>query len=417
MTHDCVWKPICQEYSILSTDAVLHRENNSSNSNSPPHIYFDIFKRSLTSTKNWKLFQSKRYELHFNKGPILSLLVADLTRVFSGDIDGSVHVWNALSNQYVTSLNAHRKHVSCLTCHNHLLASGSSDTTIAIHHIFTFEQINILRGHEGPVTSLVFIPTRTNKSNNNVVLLASGSTDRTIRIWDITNNTCLRILHGQENTIMSLAFSASIPLKYCHSEADSSSVKNNMAGYIISGSNDRNIFVWDLKTSVYHDTPQVINSIMNTNGPVTAMAVYDELSTVGPSQAFITNNTITARPKTMLSGRKPIDIPPFVIFAGLADATTSLYSIPGLEKTYIETPNVHRATIWSITVATLHSKIITTSGDRTAMIWDLKSPKNCTTLGGFDSAVVASATSPKEEILCFGTEKGTIVVFDLQEFY
>ncbi|CEP08254.1 hypothetical protein [Parasitella parasitica] len=270
-------------------------------------------RRSVTATRNWKVFQSKRYELHYNKGPILCLLVAHLTRVFSGDVDGLIHVWDAQSNQYVTSLNAHKKHVSCLTRHNHLLASGSSDTTIAIHHIITFEQSNVLEGHEGPITCLVFAPSTTSDSEG---LLISGSTDRTIRIWNIVDNTCLRILHGQENTIISLAFCASIPLEYCQSEADTWSVKNNKAGYIISGSSDRNIFVWDLKSSILEDTPQVINSIMGTNGPVTAMAVYDEARATAPSSQSIPHLTA----KTLMK------IPPFVIYAGMQDATIALYS-------------------------------------------------------------------------------------------
>lgn len=412
ITHDCTWKLICQEYGIIATDAVTDLDKNKPK-------YFDIFKQNLTLTKNWKLFQSKRYELHFNKGPILSLLIAHLTRVFSGDIDGTIHVWNAQSNQYVTSISAHKKHVSCLTHHKNMLASGSSDTTIVLHNIITLEKTNTLQGHEGPVTSLVFAPTpttttATTKNSKKQVFLISGSTDRTIRIWDTTKNTCIRILHGQENTIISLAYCASVPLKYCQAELDSSPVRNNTAGYIISGSSDRNVFVWDLKNSIQDDAPQVINTIMGTNGPVTAMAVYDE------SEAMAMTNVLqTTKPKTseFLCARRSIDIPPFVVYAGLTDATISLYSIPGLEKTYIETPNVHRGTIWSITTATLHSKIITTSGDRTAMVWDLKSPKKCTTLGGFDSAVVASTVSSQEEILCFGTERGTIVVFDLREFH
>ncbi|GAN02852.1 conserved hypothetical protein [Mucor ambiguus] len=415
ITHDCIWKPICQDYGILAAthtstatamaDATVSNQESSSSSTLS---FFNTFKRSLTTSRNWKIFQSKRYELHLSKGPILSLLVADVTRVFSGDLDGSIHVWNAQSNEYVTTLKAHTKHVACLAHHQDVLASGSSDMTIAIHNMYSFEKLHILRGHVGPVTSLVF----TSKATQNEALLISGSTDRTIRIWDTKKETCLRILHGQENTIISLAFSASIPHEYCQSEADASSVRSNKAGYIISGSSDRNVFVWDLKKSILDDSPQVINSIMGTNGPVTAMAVYDESAHNTPTPA---GTTIANSP--YLLARQPIHIPPFIIYASMSDATISLYSIPGLEKTYIEAPNIHRGTIWSITAVPLHSKLITTSGDRTAMIWDLKSPKKCTTLGGFDSTVVSSAVSPQEEILCFGTEKGTLIVFDLQEFH
>jgi WD40 repeat protein len=147
---------------------------------------------------------------------------------------------------------------------------------------------------------------------------------------------------------------------------------------------------------------------MNANGPISALSVYDE------SSANSTKNISTSLNKYTFA-RQPINIPTFVVYAGITDVTVTIYSLPGFEKTFVETPNIHRSTIWSISSAVIHSKLVTTSGDRTAIVWDLKSPKTSVTLAGFDSAVVSSAISPQEDFLCFGTEKGTIIVFDMME--
>ncbi|KAI7902536.1 WD40-repeat-containing domain protein [Cokeromyces recurvatus] len=396
--HDSVWRPICKEYSIIPDD-----DSSVFNWNTNIPIYYDLFRRSLTMAKTWKTLQCKRTELKYHKGPVLSMLITHLTRIFTGDIDGKIHVWNAEEQVYVKSIQAHTSHVSCLASHEQALASGSSDKTICIHDIKDFRHILTLRGHEGPVTALAY----STHINGHFVPLISGSVDRTIRIWDSQRGICLKILHGQENTISSLTYCPSFPLQFCQSDIEYISVKENKAGYIVSGSSDHNIYLWDLKTSLINDVPEVISTIMETNGPITAMAVYDE------------NTTECSKNKTIneyISARHPINIPPFVVYASVWDTTISVFSLPGLERTYVEAPNRHHGAIWSISVATIHSKILTTSGDRTAVMWDLKSPKKSITLSGFDSAVVSSAVSPQEEIICFGTEMGTIILLDLQEF-
>jgi hypothetical protein len=351
-------------------------------------------------TKHWKTMKCKRIELKYHTGPVLCILIANPTRMFTGDIDGKIHVWNAQNEEYITYIQAHKSHVSCLANINRYLASGSSDKTITIYDISTFKRISVLNGHEGPVTTLAY------KSNDSNILF-SGSTDRTIRIWDIERNTNIRILHGQENTISTIIYCSNFPTLYCQSDIELNSIKKNKAGYIISGSSDRNIYLWDLKISITKDEPEVLNTIMETNGPITALSVYNESLTTNTMSTTTTNEYICAR--------LPINIPTFIVFAAITDTTILLYSLPGFEKTFVETPNIHKSTIWSISTAIIHSKLVTTSGDRTAIVWDLKSPKTSITLAGFDSAVVSSAISPQEELLCFGTEKGTIVLFDLME--
>ncbi|RCH93434.1 SCF ubiquitin ligase complex subunit cdc4 [Rhizopus stolonifer] len=391
-THDIIWRRFCVEYKMIDNDSTVSYTDQS--------LYYSLFRRSMTMTKTWKTLDCKRVEMRYHTGPVLCMLIAHVTRIFTGDIDGKIHVWDTQSQKHCF-IQAHKSHVSCLVDNGQMIASGSADTTIQIHHLINLTHAAQLVGHEGPVTALAYT------NNYEEHILISGSIDRTIRLWDTRHGTCLRILHGQENTINSIVYCPRFSLRFCQSEQETRTVQTNKAGYIVSSSSDQSVFVWDLKTSLVNDIPEVIGSIMDTNGPVSAMAVYDEFLGEEAEEQTINEYTVA---------RRPIHIPTFVAYAGQADTGISIFSLPGLEKTYVEAPNVHRGTIWSISAATIHSKLITTSGDRTAIMWDLKSTKRSLTLGGFDSAVVSSAVSPQEEFLCFGTEKGCIVLFDLQEF-
>jgi WD40 repeat protein len=379
-THDSLWRDICINYSIIPSNVIFAWNNTIP-------AYHNLFQRCLTMTRNWTTMKCRRIELKYHLGPVLCILIANSTRIFTGDIDGKIHIWNAHDNLYVSYIQAHSSHVSCLANSARYLASGSSDNTIVIHDMMTLEAIMTIVGHEGPVTSLTF-------SKKDDHLLFSGSTDRTIRIWDLKTSKCIRILHGQENTITSLLYCLEFPSSYCQAAMEINSVEKNKAGYIVSGSSDRNIFIWDLKVSARTDEPTVINTIMETNGPISALAIYNESTTT------CQKNIVAKSTNEYICSRLPINIPTFIAFAAISDKTISIYSLPGFEKTFVETPNIHRSTIWSISTAVIHSKLVTTSGDRTAIIWDLKSPKTSLTLAGFDSAVISSAISPQEEILC-----------------
>jgi periodic tryptophan protein 2 len=60
-----------------------------------------------------------------------------------------------------------------------IVCAGSKDTfQVYVWSLRTGRLLDVLAGHEGPVTSLAFAP-------NNAPLLASGSWDKTIRTWDV----------------------------------------------------------------------------------------------------------------------------------------------------------------------------------------------------------------------------------------
>lgn len=323
--------------------------------------------------------------------------------IASGDVEGTIHLWNARRGQYLQALRPHKSHVACLATNGNILVSGSSDCTIAVHSLTNLAYIGHLEGHEGPVTALAL----GDRSTAYEGILFSGSVDASIRVWDTRTGNCIKILHGHVNTINSLIYVPPLAQSDAESEEEKVMAASNEAGWLISGSSDRTIYQWDLKKSL-KDSPEVKQFVTEVHGPVASMALYSEWQDDSTALGIPENAYIRAR--------SPLKIPPFIVCSAQYDSNITLWSLPALEPTYIESPIKHTNTIWDIATAPIHSKIITVSGDKTAQVWDLKSPRNVHILEGFDSAAVTCKLSQQEDLLCIGTETGSIYVFNFYDF-
>ena len=133
---------------------------------------------------------------------------------------------NGVCAQHV--LRGHTGKVECLAYANEFLFSGSQDKTIRVWHNRTL--IRVLSGHKDGITS-IFYPNGHKDAVTSLVyadeLLCSGSADKTIKVWDIKTGDCLRTLEGHEGAIT------------CLVDAD---------GLLCSGSADNKIKVWDKDT-------------------------------------------------------------------------------------------------------------------------------------------------------------------------
>jgi F-box/WD-40 domain protein MET30 len=114
------------------------------------------------------------------------------------------------------TFRGHTNGVMCLQFNDHVLATGSYDSTIKIWDVDTEQEIRTLRGHSRGVRALQFDDTK----------LISGSLDHTIKVWNWRTGDCLRTLTGHTGGVLSLNFCGRI---------------------LASGSVDGTIRIWDFE--------------------------------------------------------------------------------------------------------------------------------------------------------------------------
>eukprot|EP00467_Chlorarachnion_reptans_P008357 CAMPEP_0114522652 /NCGR_PEP_ID=MMETSP0109-20121206/20854_1 /TAXON_ID=29199 /ORGANISM="Chlorarachnion reptans, Strain CCCM449" /LENGTH=469 /DNA_ID=CAMNT_0001703879 /DNA_START=45 /DNA_END=1455 /DNA_ORIENTATION=- len=110
------------------------------------------------------------------------------THLAVGTTSKDVQIWDVSQQKKMRSMKGHRARVGSLAWNNHILSSGSRDSTIfnhdvrvANHHIHTYT------GHEQEICGLEWSPDGTQ--------LASGGNDNMCNIWNMTDATAVHTFH------------------------------------------------------------------------------------------------------------------------------------------------------------------------------------------------------------------------------
>lgn len=99
------------------------------------------------------------------------------THLAVGTAMASTQLWDAEGMRQIRAMNGHSDRVSCLAWNDHLLSSGSKDTTIVHHDVRVRDHaVATLAGHEQEVCGLAWSPEGH--------ALASGGNDNKLMIWD-----------------------------------------------------------------------------------------------------------------------------------------------------------------------------------------------------------------------------------------
>ncbi|CAG8717400.1 16607_t:CDS:1, partial [Dentiscutata erythropus] len=223
-------------------------------------FFYQLYKYHFIVQNNWnkKLFTQDLILGH--KESITCIVGSELSNIFySGSFDRTINVWDISSKTCLKTLEGHHSAaIQCLALAQSTLASGSWDKSIIVYDIT--KDYDIKRkflGHAAGIISL--------EISSNETLLFSGSVDKTIRIWNIDTGDCLHRLYGHDGTVGTLTL---VPQPSTDGQDD--------LYWLVSGSNDTNIFVWDLD-QLCSKKPQIIKRLEGHTRAITCLAWHKDI--------------------------------------------------------------------------------------------------------------------------------------------
>jgi len=134
--------------------------------------------------------------------PVNSIAVSpDGQRILIGANDETVRLWDSSRNEVVRQFQGHSFLVLCVgfSADGKRAVSSSADRTVRVWDVQSGDEIAVLSGHNGRVNSAVL--------NEDGQFVLSGSDDGTVRYWDVANATELECYVGHWGPVRSVAMS------------------------------------------------------------------------------------------------------------------------------------------------------------------------------------------------------------------
>ncbi|KAJ3163633.1 Transducin (beta)-like 3 [Geranomyces michiganensis] len=173
-----------------------------------------------------------RYTFQAHDKDIQSLAVAPNDKVFaSGALDKTAKLWSMEDGRLLGVFKGHRRGIWCVQFSpvDQILATSSTDKTIKLWNVADFSCVKTFEGHTNSVLQVSFLSAG--------MQLASCGSDGLLKLWTIRSNECVATLDGHEDRVWALAV---------HKDEK----------YIMSGSSDSTIVVWEDVTIEEQETKQ-----------------------------------------------------------------------------------------------------------------------------------------------------------------
>lgn len=277
------------------------------------------------------------------------------TLVSSGE-EQAIKLWDLEAGQCLTSLKSYSNWVAAIAAdpNSYRLASGSKDHQVRLWDLETGDCTRIYNGHTDAVTCVAFSPTPTAFHQIGTVgILASGSDDRTIKLWDVRTGECLKTFWGHTDWVQAIAFSPD-------------------GQTLVSGSCDNTIKLWDLRSG------ECLQTLTEHTHRVKSVAFH-------PAGTQLASG----------SGDHQIKI-------WDAQLGECLQTLAG-----------HSDWVLSVAYSPDGSLLATGSGDRTIKIWDMQTGACVQTLEGHSHRVRSVCFSPDGQRLASGGEDCLIKLWDV----
>ncbi|KAJ2674154.1 ubiquitin-binding SDF ubiquitin ligase complex subunit met30 [Coemansia spiralis] len=277
-----------------------HSEGSSSSHQTRRRPWKDIFAERQIIANNWRKFRYHESRIQAHADGILCVQFND-EYMITGSYDSKVHVWDAETFELVSELTGHTMPVRALEFDDCKLFSGSLDGTVRIWNyrdgtcirtLQVFENGGVISLHQQNGTLVVggengtirvyniakmtsFTLTGHTDWVNTVRLygentLFSCSDDMLVKRWNLEQRRCVRTYTGHSHHVQSLQLSNRMPpspsigpvgrdrrgssLNRTSLGGSSSAPTENSRPFMITGSLDSTMRVWDIETGECLDT-------------------------------------------------------------------------------------------------------------------------------------------------------------------
>ena len=371
---------------------------------------------------------------------VLSLAFSpDGKTLASGSNDDSVMLWDMASRTTFATLNGHTSPVTLLAFSpdSKTLASGSYDKNVTLWDMASRKTFATL-AHTSAALSLAFSP--------DGKFLASGSIDKSVRLWEVASHLESATLKGHTSYVLSLAFSPDGKLLASGSEdkrvmlwdVERRLVQTSLTGHtsyvssvafspdgksLVSGSMDNSVKLWDVASgkelaSLKGHTSYVNSVAFSSDGKSIASGGADNkviLWNLANHAALITQRERSG------TGDRAAYSPDGKLRASRDErekSTIVLATATGLELARLKE---HTKEIFRLAFSPDNKLLVSTSWDKTVMLWDVAShTKRATPKASAQVGVLATynlalslAFSADGKRLATGHSDGSVMLWDV----
>ena len=227
-----------------------------------------------------------KFELKKHRLPITRVIFHPIhSFMVSCSEDATIKIWDYESGDFERTLKSHTDSVQDVAFDQtgKLLVSCSADMSIKIWDFTSYENTRTMHGHDHNVSSVAFMPSGDfiiSSSRDKTIkmwelqtgycvstftghrewvrmiriigdgsLIASCSNDQTIRVWVVATRECKAELHEHDHVVECIAWAP----QHSHPailEAIGNEVKKGNGPFLISGSRDKTIKLWDISIGI-----------------------------------------------------------------------------------------------------------------------------------------------------------------------
>jgi WD40 repeat protein len=343
--------------------------------------YIPGSKRIVTSSADgtarvWELQGDSPLVLSGHDGWLMSAAFsAGSKRVVTASSDRTARIWDAQTGTQLAILSGHGGSIysAAYSADGSRIVTASNDKTARVWSARTGELITVLSGHSERVSNATFSPDGAH--------VVTASADKTARIWDARTGLQLAILSDHQAFVRTAAYSPD-------------------GTHIVTASEDMTARIWDAHTGVQTamltgHTGRLYTAAYSPDGSHIVTASTDKTARIWDAHTGVQLTVLSGVSDYFTSAAYSPD-GKYIVTTSSPDRTARIWNAQtGLQVAALQG---HQGLVGSASYSPDGARIVTSSDDKTARIWDARVPADIAGQIAWDAA---AETDPLSDVARF----------------